>query len=96
MDIPPEGVGIAAAEEVYRDWQGCAQDEEVEQGVVACWRREEAARTDGSPDHACVEMGPGKWAGKAIGAGAGADAGDVVEGPVDDADVAQSTKDHTD
>lgn len=55
--MPPEGVGIAAAEEVYRNWQGCTQDEEVEQGVVACWRREEAARTDGSPDHARVEMG---------------------------------------
>ena len=41
-------------------------------------------------------MGPGKWAGEAIGAGVGADTGDVVEGPIDDANIAKAAKDHAD
>lgn len=53
-------------------------------------------RPYGPPYHARIEVRARKWTGKAIGAGVGADTRNVVEGPVDNADIAQCTPDHAD
>lgn len=38
VDVAPEGIGIAASEEIYRNRQCRTQYEEVKKGTVACWR----------------------------------------------------------
>ena len=53
-------------------------------------------RSDGSPYRARIKVRARKWTGEAIGAGVGTDTRNVVESPVDDADIAQCTPDHTD
>lgn len=56
-------------------------------------RGKEASWTDGTPDHAGVEVGAGEGAGEAVGGFVGADVGDVSEGPVEDADLAEGAHD---
>lgn len=53
-------------------------------------------RSDGSPYRARIKVRARKWTGKAIGARVGADTRNVVEGPVDNADIAQCAPDHAD
>lgn len=74
----------ALPEHVDDDRQRGADEEEPQQVPVHGALGEEAARAQGAPYHAGVEVGAGEGAGEAVGGVFGADPRDVVEGPVED------------
>lgn len=97
VDLPqPCGTGKdALAEHVDDDWQCRADEEEPQQVPVHGTLGEEAAWAQGAPHHAGVEVSAGERAGEAVGGLFCADIRDVVEGPVEDRDLAEATDDET-
>lgn len=95
MDLSqPCGAGEdALAEHVDDDWERGADEEEPQQVPVHGALGEEPARAQGAPHHAGVEVGAGERAGEAVGGLLSADVRDVVEGPVEDRDLAEATDD---
>lgn len=89
VHAPPQSARAPPLQQPHPDGQDAAEQEEVEQAVVSRARREEAARADGAPDDAGVEVRAREGAREAVGGGGGADSWDVGEGPVDDADLAE-------
>lgn len=80
MDLPqPRGAGEhAPAQHVHDDRQRGADEEEPQQVPVHGALGEEAARAQGAPYHARVEVGAGEGAGEAVRGGFCADSRDVV------------------
>lgn len=89
VHVPPQSARAPPLQQPHPDGQDAAEQEEVDQAVVGGARREEAARADGAPDDVGVEVGAREGAREAVGGGGGADVWDVIEGPVDDADLAE-------
>lgn len=95
MHATPEGVRIAPLEYVYRYGEESAENEEIQKGRVADLAGEVAARTDGAPDEAGVEVGAGEGAGEAVDGVGGADVFDVAESPGEHAGGAEGSGDHS-
>lgn len=68
-------------EDVDHRRQQSTEEEEPEQITVQSAICKEAARSNGTPDHAGVEVGAGKGTCETVVGLVGADVGDVVEGP---------------
>ena len=88
VDLAPRAAGrAAAAREPDGDGgdeaDGEGPDERAVEGAVA----EEALRADDAPEDGAVEVHAGYGAGEAVDRFRGADAGDVGEHPVEDADL---------
>lgn len=96
---PPQPTGPrehVLSQNPHGDRQQRAEQEEPQQGVIQRARREEAARHDGAPYHARVEVRAREGAGEAVGRQVRADVRDVGQGPVDDGDLRQGADEDAD
>ena len=96
MNAGPEGVGVATFEDIDGDGEDGADEEEVEERAVANVVGEVVSGADGAPDETGVEFGAGEGTGEVVDGVGGADAADVAETPVQDADGAEGSEDHSD
>lgn len=87
VDLADEAVLLAAAVEPGGDGQEGAEREAPDEGAVDCAGAKELAGPDDAPEDGAVEVDAGDGAGEAVDGLGGADAPDVGEHPVEDADL---------
>lgn len=81
-------------QEVDGNRENSTDEEEPEQRPIQCSLLEEPTGAKSAPDHATVEVSTRKGAREAVGCGLWvADIGDMIQGPVEDGNLAKSTDD---
>lgn len=95
--LQPRRLGKDAfPEKVDNHRQHGANEKEPEEVTVHCPWGEETAWAEGAPNHAGVEVGAGEGAGEAVRGIFSADIWDMVEGPVEDGDLAKTADNDAD